>query len=283
VSEQQINNNLLPQTHFTSSFINLYCDFNFGGAPVDVANPTAIVTDMNDVAVNVTVIRPLSKPNKDVTGRYSFSFLTEGLAAGTYNIIFTGVYPSGAVGESVVSETLRIVGKFDIESVSTELYYINWLRMNLFDAYTSFYRITDPNEYSWNDEMLYYCLTTSLSRINGIPPVADYTINQIRNAGFEASLLDGAKYEALFSRAVGEILNDFSYSDGLTLTLDRHSKYRAMAADIWATWIERVSLIKEFACRSGGWIGIRGWPMPPTTSMQLALMPNWQNTISVYT
>lgn len=261
----------LTQKATPDSFITLYCYFVYDGAPVDVDNPTAEFFKEDDTPVTVTVVKPLSKIRED-NHIYSVNFIPHGLEAGNYKVKFSGQYE----GEEIV-----VWGSFSLQEVPVLQHYIYRLRTMLADKYVELYNL-DPPEFRWNDGQLAEFIFNAVDAFNAVNPTTSYDLESAVSAGYGWLILQRAEYEALFSRYILEIVRDFNYSDGLSLSFDRGSKYADAAQKVLDEWKENVEKVKAAKAFSKKWRGLIDFPVPVTVAYMMSFIPGYENVFGIY-
>jgi len=101
----------------------------------------------------------------------------------------------------------------------------------------------------WEDYELLEFLRVSLDSINSKPPMTFYkTLDDLisRNRSWRTVLLEGAMVHSLTAIAANWILDEFDYSiGGVSLSIEKSSKYQSMASDLEARFTTDVTDAKE--------------------------------------
>ncbi len=103
--------------------------------------------------------------------------------------------------------------------------------------------------YVWEDAELLEYLRTSNDIVNMYPPRTSYaTLDQMitQNGGWRSLVLTGAMVYALQAVSLNWMVDEFGYSiGGVSLDLEKSSKYQGMASDIDSRFKEMVGAAKE--------------------------------------
>lgn len=92
----------------------------------------------------------------------------------------------------------------------------------------------------WTDQMLINYLYQSLGYINAAPLQTTYDLTNMPSA-WESPLLTGAMIFALFSEAILQTGETFSYSDnGLSLSISNAGQYQSLASGLLSSWENQV-------------------------------------------
>ncbi len=101
----------------------------------------------------------------------------------------------------------------------------------------------------WEDYELLEFLRVSLDSINARPPMTFYrTLDQLisQNRPWRTVLLEGAMIHALFALALNWVVDEFDYSiGGVSLSIEKSSKYQSMSSDVQARFESDVEKAKE--------------------------------------
>lgn len=101
----------------------------------------------------------------------------------------------------------------------------------------------------WEDYELLEFLRISLDGINSKPPMTFYrTLDQLisQNRPWRTVLLEGAMIHALFAIGLNWVVDEFDYSiGGVSLSIEKSSKYQSMSSDIQARFQTDVEAAKE--------------------------------------
>lgn len=222
---------------------------------VDVTNPIALIYK-NDVDTQITTtITNIS------TGYYSGVFTTIGQTEGLFRINFTGTYNT----ESIVVE-----GNFGLAEISTIQYYVNLVRLKLYDHIPALYKL-DPKTKKFLDSEIYDQLALTLNMINVTGPLI--TNWSFDNVPVWSWLIIGATASCLESRVVLEVFNKLQYSDGVSLTIDRVGGLSAAAAVLRAQFTAGVIAYKR--ARPGPPLGLGTARLPYRVSRPLSLLPQY--------
>ena len=103
--------------------------------------------------------------------------------------------------------------------------------------------------YVWEDGELLEYLRTSNDIVNMYPPRTMYsTLDQMlsQNSGWRSLILTGAMVYALQAVSINWVVDEFGYSiGGVSLDIEKSSKYQGMASDIDSRFKEMVVSAKE--------------------------------------
>lgn len=208
------------------------------------------------------VLVPLSRLD-DTVGVWHYTFLTDGMEAGEYILTFRG--------EANNITPVNHVLTFSSGEVNIEQYFIGVLRTRLMDKRASRYLIDDNQRVRWTDGELYSFIDNARLQIGQEPPnPMIIPFNQLYAEAHEL-VVAGGFIEALESRGVFENFNKFSYSDELSLNVDR-SNFFANAQSLRQAWSIKVKTWK----RHGAWklarpIGMKSGRYPLYMSRVLGL------------
>ncbi len=101
----------------------------------------------------------------------------------------------------------------------------------------------------WEDYELLEFLRVSLDSINSKPPMTFYrTLDDLisRNRPWRTVLLEGAMIHSLTAIALNWIVDEFDYSiGGVSLSIEKSSKYQSMASDLEARFTTDVTDAKD--------------------------------------
>jgi hypothetical protein len=232
-------------------------------------NAAVISYDLYDFTTGIEVLLPPAarQPVNPAVGEYFASFIVHPDAnIGKYRIRwnfreYTGSPAAEVLMEfSVVDNTTQIVTVPGITPVEYDL--VRGLRIMLRDNNPSRnYHFCPPsgeesvNQFSrvfghlWEDYELLEFLRVSNDSINMYPPQTfyeslDMLMSQHRN--WRTLLLTGAMVHSISAITMNWVLDEFSYSiGGVSLDLEKSSKYQSMAADAHSRFTEFVTAAKE--------------------------------------
>lgn len=211
------------------------------------------------------VMTPLSRVD-DSIGVWHYAFLTTDMTAGTYTFTFTG----SASGISTVTHTISFVAA----SIPVEQYFVGALRSKLGDKRSSRYLIDDEQRTRWQDGELYSFMESSRLSVGQTPPSP---MNLTYEQGFSEChdlLLTGGFIFALESRGVFENFQRFSYSDELSLNIDR-SNFFQNAQSLRAQWQQAVLRWKrDYMFHAVRGIGMASGRFPMYYTRVLSLLPH---------
>jgi len=101
----------------------------------------------------------------------------------------------------------------------------------------------------WEDEELLEFLKVALDGINLYPPLTNFrSLDDLmaRSRPWRSLLFHGAMIHAITAITLNWIQEDFDYSiGGVSLSIQKSSKYQSMASDIQSRWSEQVTAAKE--------------------------------------
>jgi hypothetical protein len=160
----------------------------------------------------------------------------------------------------VVADATQIVTLAGVTPVETDL--IRALRIMLRDnnpdrnyhfspptGEESINQFTRVFGFLWEDYELLEFLRVSLDSINSKPPMTFYrTLDELisRNRPWRTVLLEGAMIHAIFAIALNWVVDEFDYSiGGVSLSIEKSSKYQSMASDLEARFTTDVTDAKE--------------------------------------
>jgi hypothetical protein len=98
--------------------------------------------------------------------------------------------------------------------------------------------------YIWEDEELYECLLMAVDELNSSPPVTSVTLDNIPDRWRTNILLRAAAF-ACDSVTANWIVDEYGYTiSGVSLDLEKSSKYQALAESFLTQWDKSRELIK---------------------------------------
>lgn len=207
--------------------VEVIVEFRKDGVSVDVASPQFNIYKGGE-AVSFYILKPLSKVDPPVVGKYHATFLTTGLNPGEYTFEAKGLYQN---------DWIVVTGSFTLYEVPRTQWFIDTLRSILADKQQievpwEFWT-HDPTKKEWRDGQLYDCLIQSLGFINTLPPS---TIQwSLENVPCSSLVLLGAQIYALVMKDIMEVHNYFDYSAPVKVNLYRGREYRSIY-----NWIEKM-------------------------------------------
>ncbi|OPZ37906.1 MAG: hypothetical protein BWY99_01764 [Synergistetes bacterium ADurb.BinA166] len=232
-------------------------------------NAAVISYDLYDFTTGVEVLLPPSprQPVNPAVGEYFASFIIHPDAnIGKYRIRwtfqeFTGSPAARVVQEfAVVADATQVITVPGITPVEYDL--VRGLRIALRDnnparnyhfmppaGEESVNQFTRVFGFIWEDYELLEFLRMSNDVINMHPPQTfyenlDMLISQHRN--WRTLLLTGAMVHSITALVGNQIADEFSYSiGGVSLDIEKSSKYQSMASDAHARFTEWVTAAKE--------------------------------------
>lgn len=237
-----------------------------GGNPKDAAD---ITYNIYDFTTGVEVLLPPSGriPEHPAIGEYfSNFFIPLDANIGSYRIrwIFR---------ELIGSQLNEVVQGFDIVENATQLITVPGISPIEFDLVRGLrillrdnnpdrnYHFVPPageesiNQFTrvfgfiWEDCELLEYLKVSNDALNMYPPQTFYaTLDQLmsQHRNWRTLLLQGAMVHAITALALNWIAEEFDYSiGGVSLTIEKSSKYQAMADDIQGRWDNMIIAAKE--------------------------------------
>lgn len=232
-------------------------------------NAAEISYDIFDFTTGVEVLLPPQgrKPVNPAVGEYYASFIIPMDAnIGKYRIRwyfreFVGSKQATVLQEfAVVQDSTQVVSVPGITPIELDL--VRGLRILLRDnnparnyhfvppsGEESVNQFTRVFGYLWEDAELLEFLRVSGDAINMYPPQTFYgDINQMitQHRSWRTLLLTGAMVYAIEAIALNWIADEFSYSiAGVSLDIEKSSKYQSMASDAQARFQEFVTQAKE--------------------------------------
>lgn len=232
-------------------------------------NAAEIYYNIYDFTTNVEVILPPSNrtPSNPAVGEYYAGFIVPRDAnIGHYRIRWF-------FKEKIGSQQVQVVQEFDVVDNTTQVVTIPGLTAVEFDLIRAFrimlrdnnpdrnYHFVPPageesiNQftrvfgYIWESPELLEFLRVSLDSINARPPATFYTTLDdliARNRSWRTVLLEGAMIHAITALALNWIQEEFDYSiGGVSLSIEKSSKYQSMADTIQSRFTENVTQAKE--------------------------------------
>lgn len=249
--------------------------------PTTVLNPTG---QLLHAGVAVPLVALGSAPDAQLrygllpvagfVGRYKLTFLTTGLPAGLYRIVFEGDWIDVADGS--VLKKLRIEGDVAIGEISRLDDWIRRVETSLMDDVDPrMYRLDEPVA-QWSADQIYQHIQAAVDAVNAFPVY--YTSYTIETLPIDQFAIDGARVYALYARARFEKANELDYTDGHTLNIKRADFYKSMADTLYGQWRELVIGFKKMTPPTP--IGLKSQQLPFRISRILGLLPNFQTLFS---
>lgn len=224
---------------FEESHVSLYCQFNVSSAGCWADSVSFELSGAGGVVTDLYLLRNTEPSERDTTGEYLTTFLTNGLDEGNYKAIWTFKYND-------VDTILE--GEFELIETKREQYFIDQLKTmigkNFGADIPTRYLMFDPTKQKWTDGELYMALKMALSDLNIIPPILD-NIWSLANVPVEALLLRGAQFYALMSITNFEIAQKFSVSVPLNVDLYKGTEYMNMMKYMWDQFVKPCELWKK--------------------------------------
>lgn len=237
-----------------------------GGNPRDAAEITYSIFDFT---CGVEVLLPPANrvPINPTVGEYYASFIVPLDAnIGKYRIRWY-------FRELLNTEQAQVLQKFDIVQDQTQVVtlpgitpvefdLIRGLRIMLRDnnpdrnyhfvppaGEESINQFTRVFGFLWEDEELLEWLRVALDGINLYPPLTDFrTLDDLiaRSRPWRSLLFQGAMIHAITAITLNWIQEDFDYSiGGVSLSIQKSTKYQGMSNDIQSRWNDQVVAAKE--------------------------------------
>lgn len=235
----------------------------------NMKNAAEIYYNIYDKTTGTEVLLPPTNrtPANPTVGEYFASFMIPGNAnIGHYTIrwFFREKIGSPQVQTyesfDIVADTTQIVTIPGITAIQFDL--IRALRIMLRDNNPDRnYHFAPPtgeesiNQFTrvfgslWEDPELLEFLQVSLDSLNMYPPMTFFTslddlIGQHRP--WRTVLLEGAMVHAITAIALNWVVDEFDYSiGGVSLSIDKSSKYQSMASDIQGRFTDHITAAKE--------------------------------------
>lgn|GEM_PF-4844476 len=204
-----------------------------------------------------------------LTGYYKYSWwLTEDYLPGLYDVSFTGYN---------ASTSLSLAGQVSIGEITRVQSFINRLLSRLLDKYFEHYLIDAPKR-QWQDQDLYHFLLDALDSVNNTSPIT--TTFTFDNIPCESIFLDIAQGYALLAMARLENANTFSYSDGISLNLNRAPFYQQQGQYLLdnALKVRLVSWKYSSTLTRPRPLGLRRARLPFRVMRTLGMMPNMKRS-----
>lgn len=232
---QEIDASEVKSLIYDDSHVAVYVTFKSGTTPVDVTNPSFEVRDGSGNLMPITVLKPIQKDtefnekhNTQEVGRYLITFLSRGLTAGDYIASFSGTFQSATVSGSTILTLF--------EQPRTQ-YLIDLLRGSLSGKYNTEvprnYFTFDPTKKQWRDGELYQSLFRSLNAINTMPPITNFTFDDIPCIN---SLILGGELYAVTDLAILEDTNYFDITIPVKVILYKGDKMKDLARFLKEQW-----------------------------------------------
>lgn len=252
------------------------------GSAIDVTSPSARVLH-NGKPVSVMALGSSEQPDHSYpmlpnapakTGLYRFSFLTNRLKPGLYDLEFTG---SALLSDSTTT-TLLVRGQIGLGEISYVDSLINRLYINLGDDRPELYQLDQPF-HLWNVDQLYVFLMEGLSMFNATGPrFTSYGIENFPQV-VDHLLIDAARSRALYARARLEKQNEATMSDGAhNLDIKRADSYFQYATGAEKGVLEAVREYKRATPPTT--IGLRSQRLPFRVSRVIGLLNSSQTFFS---
>jgi len=232
-------------------------------------NVAEIYYNLYDFTTGVEVLLPptdRAPVNASVGVYYASFFIPQDANLGKYRLRWFFRQKTGSpqaeveADFDVVGSATQIVTIPGITDVEFEL--VRALRIMLRDNNPDRnYHFTPPtgeesiNSYTrvfgflWEDYELLEFLRVALDGINSRPPMTFYrTLDELvsKNRPWRTVLLEGAMIHAIFALALNWVADEFDYSiGGVSLSIDKSSKYQSMASDLESRFENDVTAAKE--------------------------------------
>lgn len=258
-------------THSATSYVTLYWHYTMAGTPVDVDEGSiSVIFTLGGVPVSPQIMLEAGKedPGSAEVGKYSISFLTDGLEPGTYDIVITGTYQ----GETItITSQLRVAVMPVIQSM------INLVRMSLFDhdsgQYLGLFR-----QRHWGNPELYNALRRALDWINTCPPnVQKWTFDDFGANGkaeqFQVYLFTLAKFYALMDRITLESFNAVTINDEISININYSQSLQSLATAIEKIKQEVVQAKRGYTFAHAGAKALISTRFPFTFTRIMGLLP----------
>lgn len=255
--------------HNLDSYVTLYCNFAYDGTAVDVDSGSESATITKDGSpVSPTIMVPFGKDDTGETGVYSISFLTDGLTAGTYDVVFAGEYQGTAL--------TNITGQFQLYQLPTAQALIDRVRRALWDADCSQY-LGFFQDRAFKNPDLYAALQNALEWIQTCPPSrqASWTWDTIPD-GFAIHLVQGAKWYAIQARLMLEIRNQMQVSDEVNININMQQGYNQAASSLEKWKNEAMQAKRMWQFEDAAPRGIISTRFPFTFLRVMSLLPSSQ-------
>ncbi len=248
-----------------SDGLSIYMKTPGGG----MKNVAEIYYNLYDFTTGVEVLLPPTdrEPVNSAVGEYYASFFVPTDAnVGKYRLRWFFRQKTGAAQVQVeqdfdvVTDTTQIVTIPGISPVEFDL--VRALRIMLRDnnpdrnyhfapptGEESINQFTRVFGFLWEDYELLEFLRVSLDGINSRPPMTFYrSLDQLiaQNRPWRTILLEGAMIHALFALGLNWVVDEFDYSiGGVSLSIEKSSKYQSMSSDVQARFQADVEAAKE--------------------------------------
>lgn len=250
-------------------------------SPTNVTDGKAFVKDIDGVIVSVEVFFPtIQNTDKSYSltlvtspGLYKLQFLVSGaMKPGLYSAEFQGKIPIGPN-----QHTLTVIGQFGIGEISRIDDYMNRIRLRLMDDFPEDYTLDEPVN-QWRRVNVFACLKDGLSRFNATGPRRTaFTFDDFPDT-YDELLVTGGYIYALEARARLEKADQMSYSDGISLNIDRGPFYLQLATGMRTDWTRAVQDWKKATPPRPR--GVRSVRVPFRINRVVGLLPNYQTYFS---
>ncbi len=266
---QTVNGDPLPTVQIAQNHVEVKCTFSSGGTAINVTNPAFNIHHGNGVTgatVSIPAAKLLVPFSKDGsgTGKYRATFLGDTwLPDGDYTFAMTGAFSGG---------TITNTGIFSARSAGTEQTYIELLRSALHDYSGVLYLIEDREKFFFEDGQLYGALNRALNHINDAKS-SRYRFT-LTTVPWPSLLLDFGVVYALHQRSVREVADTVQYSDEISFTIDRSSKYISALQVFKASLDQDLKTIKmDYSFSRTGFIGMGTTRVPYSLSRIFSFIP----------
>jgi len=264
------------------TLVTLYVQFqDLAGVNNNPVNPTVQIFTADDANQPVEAIGILANANGSYNptpvagqpGRYSFAFLTTGMAYGIYRVTWSGTFTD----TTPTDHTVEISGTIEIGAISRTQDYINRIKQALRDDFPAEYEISEPVP-QWQPTQLFTYLREGSGRFNAIGPRR--TTYDAETFPFEIDnlLVTLAECFALWGRARLEKANEMDYSDGHTLRIARADFYKQLADTLYKDVEDVVQQWKKMTPPTP--IGLKSQQVPFRIFRMVGMLPNSQSFFS---
>lgn len=233
------------------------------GLPFDPTTYSCSITYNGSPYTLQKELTPMSRAD-DAVGVWVHCFLTTGMQPGNYLFTYVGSTPTN----TTVTKTITI----SAAEIPVEMMFVNSLRSKLGDSRSSRYLVDDNMRTRWTQSELYGCVYNSLMQVGQAPPAPSIITWEQAFAECYDQVLTGGFIQALEARGIFETFNAFSYSDELSLGIDRKVLFQNAQSLRQQWWNSVLAWKRDGAFRSmRGGIGLGSGRFPLYMSRAISL------------
>jgi len=221
----------------------------------DPVNATTAVTLGGNPYTVPKVMTPLSRAD-DSVGVWQYEFLTDGMDEGSYVFTFSGTVPG-------TSDTVTHVLNFTAAKAPIEQYFVGVLRAKLWDRRASRYLLDDNMRFQWKNSELYGFLDNARLKVGQMPPAPALITWEQGFSECHDLIVTGGFIDALEAAGVFALQNKMTYSDELTLNIDKTAFFQNAQSlrQQWQVNIQAWKRAQTFSKMAGG-IGMASGRFP---------------------